>query len=91
MWNERKGNTKIRQGSEDQSSSNQDGEPGPWADHPSCTPSLQRGSNYGSLLTTEGQFQIFAKTAYYKVGLGKDHWSSGLGQGFPMMEDWRRS
>ncbi|XP_077111131.1 atrial natriuretic peptide receptor 1 isoform X2 [Ranitomeya variabilis] len=25
-----------------------------------------RGSNYGSLLTTEGQFQIFAKTAYYK-------------------------
>ncbi|XP_062048275.1 atrial natriuretic peptide receptor 1 isoform X3 [Lepus europaeus] len=26
-----------------------------------------RGSNYGSLLTTEGQFQIFAKTAYYKM------------------------
>ncbi|KAG9468776.1 hypothetical protein GDO78_021977 [Eleutherodactylus coqui] len=25
-----------------------------------------RGSNYGSLLTSEGQFQIFAKTAYYK-------------------------
>ncbi|XP_073419117.1 atrial natriuretic peptide receptor 1 isoform X2 [Dendrobates tinctorius] len=25
-----------------------------------------RGSNYGSLLTTEGQFQVFAKTAYYK-------------------------
>uniref|UniRef100_A0A8C3INE2 Guanylate cyclase n=1 Tax=Chrysemys picta bellii TaxID=8478 RepID=A0A8C3INE2_CHRPI len=25
-----------------------------------------RGSNYGSLLTTEGQFQIYAKTAYYK-------------------------
>uniref|UniRef100_A0A5F9DG25 Guanylate cyclase n=1 Tax=Oryctolagus cuniculus TaxID=9986 RepID=A0A5F9DG25_RABIT len=28
-----------------------------------------RGSNYGSLLTTEGQFQIFAKTAYYKGNL----------------------
>ncbi|XP_014647368.1 PREDICTED: atrial natriuretic peptide receptor 1 isoform X2 [Ceratotherium simum simum] len=26
-----------------------------------------RGSNYGSLLTTEGQFQVFAKTAYYKM------------------------
>ncbi|KAM9293954.1 atrial natriuretic peptide receptor 1 [Gastrophryne carolinensis] len=25
-----------------------------------------RGSNYGSLLTTDGQFQIYAKTAYYK-------------------------
>uniref|UniRef100_A0A8C5QID1 Guanylate cyclase n=1 Tax=Leptobrachium leishanense TaxID=445787 RepID=A0A8C5QID1_9ANUR len=25
-----------------------------------------RGSNYGSLLTTEDQFQIYAKTAYYK-------------------------
>ncbi|OCT69553.1 hypothetical protein XELAEV_18040863mg [Xenopus laevis] len=25
-----------------------------------------RGSNYGSLITTEGQFQIYAKTAYYK-------------------------
>ncbi|XP_026514723.2 atrial natriuretic peptide receptor 1, partial [Terrapene carolina triunguis] len=25
-----------------------------------------RGSNYGSLLTTEGQFQVYAKTAYYK-------------------------
>ncbi|XP_043820485.1 atrial natriuretic peptide receptor 1 isoform X1 [Dromiciops gliroides] len=28
-----------------------------------------RGSNYGSLLTTEGQFQIYAKTAYYKGNL----------------------
>ncbi|KAG8519991.1 Atrial natriuretic peptide receptor 1 [Galemys pyrenaicus] len=28
-----------------------------------------RGSNYGSLFTTEGQFQIFAKTAYYKGNL----------------------
>ncbi|XP_004619297.1 atrial natriuretic peptide receptor 1 [Sorex araneus] len=28
-----------------------------------------RGSNYGSLLTTEGQFQVFAKTAYYKGNL----------------------
>ncbi|XP_060057432.1 atrial natriuretic peptide receptor 1 isoform X1 [Erinaceus europaeus] len=26
-----------------------------------------RGSNYGSLLTTEGQPQVFAKTAYYKM------------------------
>ncbi|MBN3299922.1 ANPRA protein, partial [Amia calva] len=26
----------------------------------------QRGSNYGSLLTTEGNYQIFAKTGYYK-------------------------
>ncbi|MEE6520834.1 hypothetical protein FKM82_018776, partial [Ascaphus truei] len=25
-----------------------------------------RGSNYGSLLTTEGQFQVYAKTTYYK-------------------------
>ncbi|CAI9595331.1 unnamed protein product, partial [Staurois parvus] len=25
-----------------------------------------RGSNYGSLLTMEGQFQVYAKTAYYK-------------------------
>ncbi|XP_019377237.1 PREDICTED: atrial natriuretic peptide receptor 1 [Gavialis gangeticus] len=25
-----------------------------------------RGSNYGSLMTTEGQFQVYAKTAYYK-------------------------
>uniref|UniRef100_A0A8C0GF97 Guanylate cyclase n=1 Tax=Chelonoidis abingdonii TaxID=106734 RepID=A0A8C0GF97_CHEAB len=25
-----------------------------------------RGSNYGSLLITEGQFQVYAKTAYYK-------------------------
>uniref|UniRef100_A0A8D2J3I2 Guanylate cyclase n=3 Tax=Varanus komodoensis TaxID=61221 RepID=A0A8D2J3I2_VARKO len=25
-----------------------------------------RGSNYGSLLTTEGQFQVYAKTAYFK-------------------------
>ncbi|XP_039623619.1 atrial natriuretic peptide receptor 1-like isoform X2 [Polypterus senegalus] len=25
-----------------------------------------RGSNYGSLLTTEGNFQIYAKTGYYK-------------------------
>ncbi|XP_053560201.1 atrial natriuretic peptide receptor 1 [Bombina bombina] len=25
-----------------------------------------RGSNYGSLLTTEGQFQVYAKTAYYR-------------------------
>ncbi|XP_026550057.1 atrial natriuretic peptide receptor 1-like, partial [Notechis scutatus] len=28
-----------------------------------------RGSNYGSLLTTEGQFQVYAKTAYYKGNL----------------------
>ncbi|XP_015996831.2 atrial natriuretic peptide receptor 1 [Rousettus aegyptiacus] len=28
-----------------------------------------RGSNYGSLFTTEGQFQVFAKTAYYKGNL----------------------
>ncbi|XP_045839129.1 atrial natriuretic peptide receptor 1 isoform X1 [Meles meles] len=28
-----------------------------------------RGSNYGSLLTTEGQFQVFARTAYYKGNL----------------------
>ncbi|XP_030680337.1 atrial natriuretic peptide receptor 1 isoform X1 [Nomascus leucogenys] len=28
-----------------------------------------RGSNYGSLVTTEGQFQVFAKTAYYKGNL----------------------
>uniref|UniRef100_A0A663DYT3 Guanylate cyclase n=1 Tax=Aquila chrysaetos chrysaetos TaxID=223781 RepID=A0A663DYT3_AQUCH len=28
-----------------------------------------RGSNYGSLMTTEGQFQIYAKTAYYKGNL----------------------
>ncbi|XP_029437485.1 atrial natriuretic peptide receptor 1 isoform X2 [Rhinatrema bivittatum] len=25
-----------------------------------------RGSNYGSLLTTDGHFQVYAKTAYYK-------------------------
>uniref|UniRef100_A0A2K5PZD0 guanylate cyclase n=1 Tax=Cebus imitator TaxID=2715852 RepID=A0A2K5PZD0_CEBIM len=36
-----------------------------WEDHLS----LGRGSNYGSLLTTEGQFQVFAKTAYYKGNL----------------------
>lgn len=30
-------------------------------------PFPQRGSNYGSLMTTEGQFQVYAKTAYYKV------------------------
>lgn len=29
--------------------------------------SLQRGSNYGSLLTMEGNVQIYAKTCYYKV------------------------
>ncbi|XP_053133430.1 atrial natriuretic peptide receptor 1 isoform X2 [Hemicordylus capensis] len=28
-----------------------------------------RGSNYGSLITTEGQFQVYAKTAYYKGNL----------------------
>nr|XP_060613964.1 atrial natriuretic peptide receptor 1 [Anolis sagrei ordinatus] len=28
-----------------------------------------RGSNYGSLLTTEGQLQVYAKTAYYKGNL----------------------
>ena len=28
---------------------------------------LQRGSNYGSLLTGDGNFQVFAKTGYYKV------------------------
>ncbi|XP_055479378.1 atrial natriuretic peptide receptor 1 isoform X1 [Psammomys obesus] len=28
-----------------------------------------RGSHYGSLLITEGQFQVFAKTAYYKGNL----------------------
>ncbi|XP_051626980.1 atrial natriuretic peptide receptor 1 isoform X1 [Manacus candei] len=28
-----------------------------------------RGSNYGSLMTTEGQFQVYAKTAYYKGNL----------------------
>ncbi|XP_068778711.1 atrial natriuretic peptide receptor 1 isoform X1 [Struthio camelus] len=28
-----------------------------------------RGSNYGSLLTAEGQFQVYAKTAYYKGNL----------------------
>ncbi|KAG9355284.1 hypothetical protein JZ751_000122 [Albula glossodonta] len=28
--------------------------------------SVQRGSNYGSLLTMEGNFQIYAKTGYYK-------------------------
>ncbi|MBN3317649.1 ANPRA protein, partial [Atractosteus spatula] len=33
----------------------------------SLTPCVsQRGSNYGSLLTTEGNFQIFAKTGCYK-------------------------
>lgn len=30
-------------------------------------PFPQRGSNYGSLMTAEGQFQVYAKTAYYKV------------------------
>lgn len=30
-------------------------------------PCLQRGSNYGSLMTAEGNMQIFAKTGYYKV------------------------
>ncbi|XP_019476836.1 atrial natriuretic peptide receptor 1-like, partial [Meleagris gallopavo] len=29
----------------------------------------QRGSNYGSLMTAEGQFQVYAKTAYYKGNL----------------------
>lgn len=29
--------------------------------------SLQRGSNYGSLLTADGNFQVFAKTGYFKV------------------------
>lgn len=29
--------------------------------------SLQRGSNYGSLLTADGNFQLFAKTGYFKV------------------------
>lgn len=67
----RQGDTKIKQGSEEQRSDSRDGELGPLADHPSCTPPLQRGSNYGSLLTTEGQLQIFAKTAYYKVSLGE--------------------
>ncbi|XP_021232313.1 atrial natriuretic peptide receptor 1 [Numida meleagris] len=28
-----------------------------------------RGSNYGSLMTAEGQFQVYAKTAYYKGNL----------------------
>lgn len=27
----------------------------------------QKGSNYGSLLTGDGNLQIFAKTGYYKV------------------------
>ena len=67
----RQGDPKIRQGSEEQTSDSQDGEQGPLSDHPSCAPPLQRGSNYCSLLTTEGQFQIFAKTAYYKVSLRK--------------------
>lgn len=84
MLNEKQDDPQIRRGSEDQSSGNQDGGLGPgwgpWADHPSCSPPLQRGSNYGSLLTTEGQFQVFAKTAYYKVCLGKDHWSLGPGR-----------
>uniref|UniRef100_A0A8C5IV92 Guanylate cyclase n=1 Tax=Junco hyemalis TaxID=40217 RepID=A0A8C5IV92_JUNHY len=34
--------------------------------HPSRA---QRGSNYGSLLTAEGQLQVYAKTAYYKGNL----------------------
>ena len=67
-----------------QSSASQDGELGPLADHPSCTPPLQRGSNYGSLLTTEGQLQIFAKTAYYKVSLGK---TIGLPDGAGLCSD----
>ncbi len=29
--------------------------------------SLQRGSNYGSLLTADCNFQVFAKTGYFKV------------------------
>jgi len=29
--------------------------------------SLQKGSNYGSLLTADGNFQMFAKTGYFKV------------------------
>ncbi len=29
--------------------------------------SLQRGSNYGSLLTADCNFQMFAKTGYFKV------------------------
>ena len=37
----------------------------------------QRGSNYGSLMTAEGQFQVYAKTAYYKV------WGHGSGAGDP--------
>lgn len=43
--------------------------------HPACFP--QRGSNYGSLMTAEGQFQVYAKTAYYKV------WGHGSGAGCP--------
>lgn len=30
---------------------------------------LQRGSNYGSLMTGDGNLQVFAKTGYYKVGV----------------------
>lgn len=29
--------------------------------------SVQKGSNYGSLMTMEGNFQIYTKTGYYKV------------------------
>lgn len=32
-------------------------------------PSLQRGSSYGSLMTTHGKYQIFANTGHFKVGL----------------------
>lgn len=100
VWNEKQGDTKIRQGVEDERSSPQEGQPGPgrywccvlaWnfegADHPSCSLPLQRGSNYGSLLTTEGQFQVFAKTAYYKVGLGTG--AGVLGQDWGGSGSWQ--
>lgn len=34
---------------------------------------VQRGSNYGSLMTADGNLQIFAKTGYYKVSVASHH------------------
>lgn len=31
--------------------------------------SLQRGSSYGSLMTTHGKYQVFANTGHFKVSL----------------------
>lgn len=40
-----------------------------WSCHFVSCVCLQRGSNYGSLMTGDGNLQVFAKTGYYKVSV----------------------